>query len=78
MDCEEGTYPYCTSCEACFPLLNNPFRQFVLFPNKGSASSMLRCRVNLGTPYNGKTVDKQITVITSELCGLGCGNELIG
>ena len=77
MDCEEGTYPYCTSCEACFPL-NNPFRQFVLFPNKGSDNSTLRCRVNLGTPYNGKTVDKQITVSTSEFCGLGCGNELIG
>ena len=75
MLCEEDTYPYCTGCEACFPLLNNELRQFVVFPNRRSASSMLRCRVNLGTPYNGKTVDKQITVITSEFCRLGMWNR---
>eukprot|EP00800_Vazella_pourtalesii_P003935 TRINITY_DN1417_c0_g1_i6.p1 TRINITY_DN1417_c0_g1~~TRINITY_DN1417_c0_g1_i6.p1 ORF type:complete len:439 (-),score=60.48 TRINITY_DN1417_c0_g1_i6:415-1731(-) len=67
MDCEEDMYPYCTSCVACFPLLSNLHKQFVVFPNRGSASSMLRCRVNLGTPYNGKTVDKHITVNTREV-----------
>ncbi|KAI6660352.1 hypothetical protein LOD99_13939 [Oopsacas minuta] len=63
-DCEYDKYPYCTSCEACFPRLNNPFRQYAIYPNISLSSNTLECRVNLGTYFNGKTIDKDISIRT--------------